>query len=434
MQGLSKKGFPDATAHHRQIRRFVLYLLVPLAIFLLLMEEASWETYCYAAHQQRLSPKGEMAVDGFPLQFSELLKAATAPLDVNKAALRQDRNRRWRQRQRRRQLGLKEMLADEATAPPVPATHIPKVIYQTYNLLDAVPPKVARNLAQYAPDYRRYLFDDDDCVAFLGAHYHPDVVKTFHLLRGAHKADLFRYALLYVKGGVYLDIKTELVRPLNTVFNHTADRRVTYTVIDYLNATIYQGMLASPKGNPLFLHGVLDFVRARKPIALYMMSTTHMYHMIRFDTGQVVLHEGLNAVVGGVDGESNLDCEVDYDRMTWETRGAAAPPSATTCARTDGKHGGGSPTRHPRFEYYLFKERRVYVRNCHDGFDKWGMCVFIFDGEDKVVKSRYADFPWLPGPTPWYTQMSRWGYLRFIRWPRVDFTQMNTGVCHVLGW
>ena len=293
----------------RQVLLYMLYALIPLALFTLLVEEASWETFCYSAQQQRL-PSKVTAMDGFPLKFSELLK--TPPLDDKKVTplLRRSRSRRW--------LGLDDLVADEATAPPVPATHIPKVIYQTYNLPDAVPPKVARNLAQYAPDYRRYLFNDDDCIAFLTRHYHADVVKTFHLLRGAHKADLFRYALLYLKGGVYLDIKTELVRPLSAVFNHTADRRVTYTAIDFLNSTIYQGVIASPKGNPLFLHGVLDFVRARKPITDYMISTSHMYHMIRFDTGQVVLHNGLNRVIGGTGGllESNLDssCHTDASR------------------------------------------------------------------------------------------------------------------------
>jgi hypothetical protein len=82
-------------------------------------------------------------------------------------------------------------------------TDIPKVIYQTYHHPDKVPPKVAENLAKYAPGYERFVFNDDECVKFLEQHYHPIVATTFGHLGGAHKADLFRYAVLYVRGTPY---------------------------------------------------------------------------------------------------------------------------------------------------------------------------------------------------------------------------------------
>jgi len=93
--------------------------------------------------------------------------------------------------------------AATATAATTSPTEIPRVIYQTYHHPRWVPPKVAANLAQYAKGYRRLVWDDDACLAFLREHYHPAVVNTFlDLARGAHKADLFRYAVLYVKGTV----------------------------------------------------------------------------------------------------------------------------------------------------------------------------------------------------------------------------------------
>ena len=84
-------------------------------------------------------------------------------------------------------------------------TEIPKVIYQTYKHKERIPQKVTDNLAKYASDYQRFVFDDSECLEFLSNYYHPDVVKTFHLLGGAHKADLFRYTILYLKGRVYMD-------------------------------------------------------------------------------------------------------------------------------------------------------------------------------------------------------------------------------------
>ena len=131
---------------------------------------------------------------------------------------------------------------------------------------------MAANFAKFAPDYKRHVLGDDDCIAFLTNHFNPEVVSTFNALRGAHKADLFRYAILYINGGVYLDIKTELIMPLDQLIDHNNTRRTTYTVIDHQNIWIYQGVLASPKGNPLFLHGILKFVHAEKPIDYYFIS------------------------------------------------------------------------------------------------------------------------------------------------------------------
>ena len=112
---------------------------------------------------------------------------------------------------------------------------IPYVIHQTYN--GYVPPKVKENIAKYAPQYTRRFYRDVDCIAFLNQHL-PKYTATFLLLEeGAHKADLFRYAVLYVEGGVYLDIKTHLLMPLEEVVDHT-QMQVT-TGLSIMNGTTY---------------------------------------------------------------------------------------------------------------------------------------------------------------------------------------------------
>ncbi len=57
------------------------------------------------------------------------------------------------------------------------------------------------------PDCEYQYFNDTQCAAFLSTHFGDAVVQAFHTLRpGAFKADLFRYAYLYVRGGVYVDL------------------------------------------------------------------------------------------------------------------------------------------------------------------------------------------------------------------------------------
>ena len=91
---------------------------------------------------------------------------------------------------------------------------IPLVIYQTYNWKDRIPAKVDANMLKFAPQYQRSIYNDSECAEFIKTHFHSSVLQTYLHLKGAHRADLFRYAILYINGGVYMDIKTELLTPL----------------------------------------------------------------------------------------------------------------------------------------------------------------------------------------------------------------------------
>ena len=82
------------------------------------------------------------------------------------------------------------------------------------------------------PQFAQVLYTDDHIYHFLNKHYKnhsfwkSDVYDAYYKINPnyhAARADLFRYALIYEKGGVYMDIKsaanniTELVRNKNTL-------------------------------------------------------------------------------------------------------------------------------------------------------------------------------------------------------------------------
>jgi hypothetical protein len=59
-------------------------------------------------------------------------------------------------------------------------------------------------------DCIHYLFNDDECRAFIAREYPSDVLDAYdNLIPTAFKADLWRYCVLYMYGGVYLDIKLQ---------------------------------------------------------------------------------------------------------------------------------------------------------------------------------------------------------------------------------
>ena len=87
---------------------------------------------------------------------------------------------------------------------------IPRKVYQTWYSKNLSPTlkKAHETLKKQNPEMTFYLFDDTDCRNFIQKYFDKDVVMAFDsIVPGAFKADLFRYCVLYIHGGVYLDIK-----------------------------------------------------------------------------------------------------------------------------------------------------------------------------------------------------------------------------------
>ena len=97
-----------------------------------------------------------------------------------------------------------------AKTQPKITNSIPLHIYQTWKDND-LPPKMKKSVEYliYAnPEFKHQLYTDNQCRDFIKTHFHKDVLDAYDNLRpGAYKADLWRYCILYIKGGIYLDIK-----------------------------------------------------------------------------------------------------------------------------------------------------------------------------------------------------------------------------------
>jgi hypothetical protein len=99
---------------------------------------------------------------------------------------------------------------------------IPRMIHQTYGTQD-LPEALQRNVDELKAsnpgwDYRFY--DDAAIEAFLLAQYDPAIHALYQRIDpryGAARADLFRYLVIYKLGGVYIDIKSRFLRPIDEV-------------------------------------------------------------------------------------------------------------------------------------------------------------------------------------------------------------------------
>lgn len=137
---------------------------------------------------------------------------------------------------------------------------IPLKIFQTWYTKD-LPPKMKEcvdNLKAANPEFEHFLFDDNDCREFIRTHFAKDVLEAYDtLIPGAYKADLWRYCVLYINGGIYLDIKLQCINGFKlielTENNHYVKDRP-------LPLSIYNALMAVQKGSPLLWKAIYRVV------------------------------------------------------------------------------------------------------------------------------------------------------------------------------
>jgi len=209
----------------------------------------------------------------------------------------------------------------------------PKHIYMTYANLGRVPSYVHLALNRYARDYTVSWFDDSDCLDFMRQES-PSALEAYRAMpNGAHRADMWRYHILRKRGGVYLDTDIVLKRPLDEVF---PDRRMAYTVLSKGASAIFNAVLVSPPGNPIF------------------------------DT---LISQMVKTVLSGGGYTYDVFTQQFYTSLMRQ-------PRAT------------------RRGWVLFQERCGSSDPCDGRLDKYGLCcgVYGLDGS-LLMGSRYPDFP-----------------------------------------
>ena len=318
---------------------------------------------------------------------------------------------------------------------PAGADYVPPILWQTFWQTNSLPPKVYVNADKYAKTHAHKLCDNYDVDAILRAYFVPAVHYEYRRLKGPYRADVFRYAVLYLFGGVYLDIKTEMVMPLKWVFTRP---NTTYTAIGAVGSerATYQGVLASPPCNPVFLvliRGLMNGALSRapvhapvyrqrcasssgvlpppaftsppvrKPVTFHIFSPVQFYSLIAASVHNLTVTPGFhpnNFSIADINATATAAAVVaDFAGIRDDQR-----KHFMDLMIDANNHSRGFSN----FHYELFFESDDDLEACWDGADRYNMCSFIFarkaEGRKKlsctgpgcterVFKTRYADYP-----------------------------------------
>ena len=223
---------------------------------------------------------------------------------------------------------------------------IPKTIHLTHYDKNCIPKKVWENLNKFAPDYLIKYYSDKECITFLKQNYSNEIVSIFkNLSTGPHKADLFRYCLLYKVGGIYLDIKIVPIIQLNTIFNHIKNN-LLYTVLS--RSHIFQGIIASYPSNEIFVDLITDF-----------FNLGHKYFSINMHAGYLEYHYFTKRFYIHLQNRMKLNVGENF---------------------------------YSDQSVILFQEKEKQINN--EKKDRYGYWNIFNNSNQRIFKSRYNDYPW----------------------------------------
>lgn len=135
---------------------------------------------------------------------------------------------------------------------------IPKIIFQTSK--ERPKPYLVNMIKKMCPGWTYIHFTDDDIIRFFNNHYmeeFPNIVDKFKSIKnGAHKADLFRYYFMYLKGGVFLDSDAMIQKNLNYIVKDY--EFFTVESVHYCPQCIFQGFLGATPKNQIIYEALID--------------------------------------------------------------------------------------------------------------------------------------------------------------------------------
>ena len=155
---------------------------------------------------------------------------------------------------------------------------IPLNIFQTWHTKHLEPEmeQAVNQLKLDNPEFKHYLYDYEQCRKFIAKYFDYNVLAAFDgLIPGAYKADLWRYCVLYIHGGIYLDIK--FVSENRFKLLHLTDKE--YFILDKPNPNPKMGLSTWIPGKNGIYNGLM-VCKPKNHIPEYV-STTNAITLIK---------------------------------------------------------------------------------------------------------------------------------------------------------
>jgi len=161
---------------------------------------------------------------------------------------------------------------------------IPKHVFQTSK--ETLPSYVKELINMYCPNWQYSHYTDKECIHFFRENpitEFPNIIEKFHsFTQGQHKADLFRYYYLYLRGGVFLDSDAMFETNINNIIQ---DYESVFAKSFMKNEHLFNGFIATYPRNEI-IYNALKHAYNTENTMLHMN-----YHYLCEELLRIVLFE-----------------------------------------------------------------------------------------------------------------------------------------------
>jgi hypothetical protein len=188
---------------------------------------------------------------------------------------------------------------------------IPKIIVQTSI---CKPQQYIIDLfCKFAPNWKYEHYNDVEVLQFFSENPHPEflnITEKFNSIPyGQHKADLFRYYFLYIKGGVFIDSDAMLNAPIEEIINNYEFFTVTS---DHVKDSIFQGFIGACPNNIIIYKALMD------AYTINIDQLTHEFHILCRNLYKIIYECSYNFPL-------KIYIEADYNDPATKTFDSDAP-------------------------------------------------------------------------------------------------------------
>ena len=150
--------------------------------------------------------------------------------------------------------------------------NIPNIIHQTFcsEILPGEIADVIKKNKRICKNCKFIFYNNNDCDLLIKENFNEEIYNTYKKLNpsyGAMLADFFRYCVLYLYGGIYLDIKSKIKYPIFKIIN-----KDDICILDIPRTTLEPWRTASPT----YEQWLLIFA-PRHPYLLSMINQIYRY-------------------------------------------------------------------------------------------------------------------------------------------------------------
>ena len=129
---------------------------------------------------------------------------------------------------------------------------IPLNMYTCWHTKE-LPPLMQQNYLELVinnPEFKHFIYDENECREFIKDNFDEKVLNAYNsLIPCSYKSDLWRFCILYINGGIYLDIKYKCVNG----FKFIALTEKEYFVRDRPINMTYTALIVVKPQNPIML-------------------------------------------------------------------------------------------------------------------------------------------------------------------------------------